>query len=787
MTKSLSRRNALKLVAAGVAATGVACTSSSNKRIHIESETNHTPMQDNWSNTHDRTWLGGDYWANPMEDWHVVNGGAECLNRGGNRSIHSLTHQLSTISDFNISVRVKRIELADNDGGAGIRLGIRSDINEYKSNCFVQRGLDIGIKNNTLILGHKKTDLLEKVGSKELELKLAATPQRGAIALKLEAYLVESGKMVGSIEHVVAANDVLGNVALVSNFSLRSVAFGDVPADKLAGRYRFSNWNMSGDAFYVSPEQKFGPILWSMYTLSDSRSSEGFVMKMSVFTGPLGKKDNQKIELQAKRDGKWQSLGHESLDTDGWVAIFRIPNWNEKETIEYRAIYRERGIDNSENTDIYSGSIRANPVGRPLRMAALTCQNDYAFPYEPVATNVEKLNPDLTYFSGDQIYESHGGFGIVRAPAERAILNYLRKYYQFGWAFREVMRHQPTICLPDDHDVLQGNLWGAGGTPMKNPEQDPNASLFGGYIEPVRMVNAVHKTTVGHHPDPYDPTPNPSGINVYFGDLVYGDVSFAIIADRQWKTGPESINVEVGITGQDEDPLSLNPSFDPPGLELLGKRQEKYLAKWAQDWRGHKLKAVLSQTIFAGVATHQPTPKSFVKYDFDGSGWPATARNKAVELMRPAMPLHICGDTHLGTVCQYGVDEQRDSNWVFCTPAISVGWQRWWQPDLMGMSHTNRPSHGLSDTGEFLDSFGNKVYVWAVANPEEEKSSNRYVRAHEKASGFGFVTFDTEALTYKLDAYRFLVDVTDGHKLNQFPGWPLTIHQSENKGENKLS
>ncbi|MEI8641362.1 hypothetical protein P4S68_10940 [Pseudoalteromonas sp. Hal099] len=64
------------------------------------------------------------------------------------------------------------------------------------------------------------------------------------------------------------------------------------------------------------------------------------------------------------------------------------------------------------------------------------------------------------FFSGDQIYESHGGFGVIRTPDDLAILNYLRKFYQFGWAFKEVMRNQPTICLPDDHDVLQGEFVG---------------------------------------------------------------------------------------------------------------------------------------------------------------------------------------------------------------------------------------------------------------------------------------------------------------------------------------
>jgi len=45
---------------------------------------------------------------------------------------------------------------------------------------------------------------------------------------------------------------------------------------------------------------------------------------------------------------------------------------------------------------------------------------------------------------------------------------------------------------------------------------------------------------------------------------------------------------------------------------------------------------------------------------------------------------------------------------------------------------------------------------------------------------------DTEAKTYHLDAYKFLIDATDGKPDNQYPGWPVTLHMEENAGENRL-
>ena len=56
----------------------------------------------------------------------------------------------------------------------------------------------------------------------------------------------------------------------------------------------------------------------------------------------------------------------------------------------------------------------------------------------------------------------------------------------------------------------------------------------------------------------------------------------------------------------------------------------------------------------------------------------------------------------------------------------------------------------------------------------------------DRLNGFGLVTIDTKARTYHIDSFRFQIDATDFKTLNQFLGWPVTINQSENSGENKL-
>jgi hypothetical protein len=771
----LSRRVALKLLGLGAACLGRRPASAA-----VRSQRAVEQPVERWSNTHDRVWLGESVWANPMEDWRIVDGAAQCQSTGGNRNIQLITHQLERADlAFAMSVRIGQVERTGPDAGAGFRIGVRSDLDEYRSNCFAGDGLDTGLIGGRLVLDGQTSSTDREVDVQDFTLRLAGAPDGARYSLTLT---VESpdGQVIDSLTRAVESSRVLGNVALVNGYR----AGTQRRPNQQGTTYRFSNWTAGGDAFVVRHARAFGPILWSMYTLSDSGGADGFVLSMSALTGPLGERDNSDVELHVRQDGGWIVLGSARLDPDAWVASFRHPNWDARRDTPYRLVYRQRGRDGAVVTGEWTGTIKANPVGRPLRLAALTCQNDYGFPYEPVARNLIRLDPDLLYFSGDQIYEGHGGYGIIREPAQPAILNYLRKFYQFGWSFRDAMKDRPTLCIPDDHDVFQGNLWGEGGARMRVLNQ--GASAHGGYREPARMVRAVHRTCAGHHPDLHDPTPVEQDISVYYGEMVYGGVGFAVIADRQWKSGPERVDTGDGRADHVPEPDFDTSTLDQPGLVLLGERQEAFLEQWADDWHGHTMKVLLSQTVFAGVATHHGRHDGYLKADLDSGGWPQTARNRAIEIVRRSMALHVCGDQHLATLSQYGVDRQRDSNWAFCTPAISAGYQRWWRPDEIGMTHERRPAHGLPDTGEFVDGLGNKVYVYAVGNPMVPTADNRYDVAHQKGSGFGFVTIDTEQKTYRLDAFRFSVDALDGDPANQFPGWPVTVQQKENAGNNEI-
>ena len=95
------------------------------------------------------------------------------------------------------------------------------------------------------------------------------------------------------------------------------------------------------------------------------------------------------------------------------------------------------------------------------------------------------------------------------------------------------MRDRPAITIPDDHDMYQGNIWG------ERRPQGRGQRQFGRIYHAARLGQHGQRTQTSHLPDPYDPTPVQQGIGVYYCDLVYGRVSFAVLEDRKFKSGPE--------------------------------------------------------------------------------------------------------------------------------------------------------------------------------------------------------------------------------------------------------
>ncbi len=756
-------------------------------------------FRSSWDRALDRVWLGADVWANPLQDWRLAAGRAECVNAAADRNVHVLTRQLvARRGTADVRVRIGRVgggSLAGK-GSAGFRLGILGSLKDYpelhdfRNNLWPTgpSGIAAGISaDGSLFIGRigqpaaVKLDLAREA----VDLHLAVAPAGESYEAVLTAADPRDGKVLAQTKlGGIRGETLVGNIALVCNFPAADGGSGGGVATKGKakakaaekgaavgpgpglGQFWFSDWRVGGTKIAVREAQTFGPILWSQYTLHAG------VLKLSAQMPPLGAGDVDTVQLQFADGpgGAWKTAREEKIHADARVVLFRVEGWDAKRDVPYRLAYtlRHRG---GSTEHFWTGTVRHDPVERDeLTVGDISCNIHTIFPNVPYVRSMAQLNPDLLAFVGDQFYESCGGFGTQRSPHAPAVLDYLRKWYFHGWTWRDLMRDRPSISLPDDHDVYQGNLWGEGGEGQKTTQE------AGGYELPAAWVNVVHRTQTAHHPDPYDPRPSKRDTINYYGPLTYGRVSFAVLADRQFKSAPEG---KVPPTGDRGDHV-INPAFDPktadlPGLDLLGGKQEQFLRDWVLDWRGADMKAAISQTIFTAMATTHGGNHEILMADYDASGWPQAARRNALRELRKAFAVHIAGDQHLPAVVHYGLDAHRDGPVAFAGPAVNVGYPRWWEPTKTGR---NKTTGNAALTGDFLDHFGNPLTVIAVKNGPKEPPRPVLESVNAKTSGLGLVRFKKSARTITFECWAYSADVTKPG--TQMETWPVTVSQFDN-------
>ncbi len=767
--KELSRRSFLRAsssLAVGAALlTETSCSSSSNS------------YTSRWQDAPDRIWIGPEFWANPLQDWHVAGGRVECIYAGLDRHLHLLTRTAKT-GGGNLSLRVRAGRVGDSfgqgPGSVGFRVGNRGPLPGYRNALIFGSGLDAGIRSDgQLFLGDQSAPLSsESLDRTALELRLNASASSETATATLTVFDAESEEQLGEIAAQDLPADILaGGIALVANVLPPGLDPGNLRDESpAAGRFWFEDWEVSGDLVETHDDRTFGPILFTQYTLSRN------VMKVTAQMAPVATgSDASKVRLEIEQDGSWRQVGEEAIDPSARTATFRVEPWDGTRDTRYRVLYALEGRDGTSEHS-WEGTVRRDPVDQPeISVADISCNAHYAFPNTACVESMRKVNPDVLAFTGDQYYESTGRYGaLVGQRGDRAIVDMLRKWYMHGWTWRELMRDRPTISIPDDHDVYHGNLWGEGCPPVAEG-QNPDT---GGYTMAPDFVNAVHRTQTAHHPDVFDPAPCQQGISVYFGDMVYGRVSFAIIADRQFKTAPGGTAPPTGGRADHVTDPKFNPkSADLPGLELLGERQLAFIRHWASDWSGADMKAVVSQTIFTAMATTHGPERQRLVADYDSNEWPQTARNRALREIRKAFAFHLAGDQHLPAVIRYGVEQHGDAAAAFASPAVNNLYPRWFEPETPG---AHRGENDPAYLGEFSGSFGAPLTVLAVANPKIEFRNGVLEKEMDKSAGFGVVRFDKSERTVTVDCWPLLADPqTPG---TQFPGWPVTVSQLDNYG-----
>jgi len=756
-----------------------------------------------WSvNKKERPWIGPEYWANPMQDWRLRDGRIECFVAGGERSVFLLTHELTgAAAKFETAVRVGRLNPEDKaEGFTGFRIGVKGRYNDYRDDAVYGIGMNAGIAGDgRLFIGELHEGAARvTVPLDNVELTLSAEPEGSGYTVRLVAADKDATVLAQETRRDVPADWMKGGVALVCHSgpvrpspdpkSINYTMSGPVRQNIERGgamRCWFADWRVSGDKVAVHADRAWGPILFALHTLSRG------TLKMTAQFAPI-ETEGQTARLEVKSGSTWKQVASSGLDAEARIAVFRVEKWNDRVDTPYRVTLGDASFE---------GVVRKDPREKgKLVVGGLSCVNDGGFPHTEVVNGLKHFKPDVLLFTGDQIYERVGGYGIQRLPIPVATLDYLRKWYIFGWSFRDLFADTPTVCMPDDHDVYHGNVWGAGGRHAEGEGQPGQDS--GGYLQPAPWVNMVQRTQTSHMPDPFDPTPVEQGIGVYYTSLKVGGVDFAILEDRKWKSAPKVAMPNARITnGFAQNPeWNSSKNGDVAGAQLLGDRQLKFLDEWAADWAGGTwMKVAVSQTIFTNLAT-LPAPANTDSVtgklpvmkpgeypsgeipvaDHDSNGWPQSGRNAALRAMRKACAFHIAGDQHLGSTVQYGVDEWNDASWAICVPAVSNLFPRRWFPPAPGR---NARAEFPKNTGEYLDGFGNKITVHAVFNPSQVPIEPFEV--NHRAPGYGIIELDKS--TRKITAANW-ARWTDPSKPGAKPeaGWPVVIDQLANGMPTKL-
>lgn len=484
---------------------------------------------------------------------------------------------------------------------------------------------------------------------------------------------------------------------------------------------------------------------FAVYTLQNK------TLKLTAQLFPLKPEETQEVRLEVKDGDAWKEIAKENIVYPGWSAHFRIKNWDATKDTPYRLRHAEKAT--------FEGLVRKDPKDQDtITVGNFSCNSSRTTGPRPVILkNLIKQNPDVLFFAGDQTYNH---------------TQHTYGWLEFGLQFRDIMRDRPTITIPDDHDVGQANLWGEEGILATNA-----AGPSGGYFYPPAYVNMVQRQQTWHLPDPVDPAPIKRDIGVYFTNLTYGGISFAILEDRKFKTGPQGTIPKMGPRPDHiNDPKYDRKAVDVKGLKLLGDRQLKFLNTWSQDWTGAEMKCVLSQTAFCGAVHIHGSPKNRLLADLDSNAWPQTPRNNALREIRRGWATHLCGDQHLAVSVRHGIDTFDDGPYAFTSPAlINTIYGRWWHPEDEKAGPNPVPNSPLPWTGNYLDGLGNKLTMLAYANPPNRNDEK------QRADGYGLARFKKSTREVTFECYKRFTDVTTD-KDSQFPGWPITFNARNNDG-----
>jgi hypothetical protein len=748
-------------------------------------------FSETWNNTPNQVWTGPGTWANRLQDWQVNSSRVNCINGAKNRrTIHRTgTSIRGNGGNFSLSIRTG-LHAGTNAAAArsGFLLGSGPNL-DWRGSLMIHHslgrdcGLFLGLRGDGAAIiedlsGSTVTTLHAGaaagfVSNSRLALTATYVPASGTYSLNLSVYNA-SDVLLSSATTSAASDRVLGSFGLMSHRATDT-------------RFWFDDFSGSGAALNPEPDRSLA-IMGAMHTLSRG------TLKLTAQLPPISLTGNPQVFLDTRNGNSWQQLASVPIDnTDNlssYTATFKIPDWNDTVDTDYRVRITLGGIDHT-----WTGTIRRDPVDKnAITIATTNCQRladvsleignvDWTpvqiwHPHTLAFDHVAKHQPDIHFVPGDQMYE-----GLPTPPDRSNDFNrhhdYLYKWYLWVLEARELARDVPTIAIPDDHDVFQGNLWGEGGIATT----DENT---GGYTSPPSWVKMVERTQTSNLPDsdPYNAVQPPptvaQGIGVYFTGIVYGRVGIAVLEDRKFKTG------------------RVNPPADLNQQHLLGDRQHDFLRSWNTDWAGQDIKFVASQSPLGNQRTHASEGFTYNLNDQDTHGWPVHRRNQAWELLRASRMFQLAGDQHLGAVIHHGVTSPRDAGFSFAAPAISNFFPRVWDPvhNAAGSTSIVSPYKGdffFNGVGTLPDgvtpnrtaNFPAHFAVLAAANSAGYYNQTLGINPpdlHDTAPGYGITRIDKTTRRITFEAWPLYADPEFPQTGGPYSDWPITIAQTDNDG-----
>lgn len=753
--------------------------------VVVSSAAAQVSFSSSWAQQPDRPWAGPEFWANRLQDWRVHDGRVECVAaqpRLAFRTLHLLTHRLERAGGFTTTVRLGGAG-ESRSAHAGILIGAGGRDLDWRAASIIHQwpgrgaGYYAGVtpdgqvffkdREQSQVRVQRSAGAAKGQGLQGVVLKLEATPvSAGRLRLALSA-TSPSGDPVSALALELPVSRCVGNVALVAH-----------PGDGRDGtpvRWWFRQWNVAGERVVGRRERALGPVICAQHVLS--RGTLGMTAQLM----PIGDEDPPPTLYVQDEAGKWNVAARAPVVVPGYTATFRVTDWPASRDVRYRIECLVGGRDRP-TVHRFEGTVRKDPVDEDeIVVAGFTGNHNNShgigaqptnwidgmwFPHQDIVAHVTRHDPDLLFFSGDQVYEGRSPTFADRANIKE---DYLYKWYLWCWAYRDLTRNVPCVTIPDDHDVFQGNIWGEYG-------RKATRDNHGGYVHPAEFVKMVERTQTSHLPPSSHPGLLEQGISAYYTSITYGRIGFAVLEDRKFKSGCGGGRLpETGTRRADHinDPDFDISRADVPGLTLLGKEQLAFIDRWGQDWTGEDMKMAMSQTVFAGMATHHGAGLQRLIADLDSNGWPQSGRNRALRALRRCFAFHLAGDQHLATIVHHGIDTWGDAIWSMAVPSIANFYPRKWWPEADG---GNRPDGAPSWMGDHKEGLGNRVTVWAATNPGP-KTGRHPANLHDKMPGYGIVRLRKRARTITMECWPRYADPA---KDRQYPGWPRTIRQTDN-------